>query len=228
MHIRDLTQFLAELSENNNRAWFVMNKPRYDILRAEFLELVTRLIADISKFDPIMASCNPKKALFRINRDMRFSHDKSPYKTHFSASLTASGLKKPSSGGGPAYYFHIDADGQLLIAGGEYMPPSDRLRAIRQRVIEDAAGFSKVLRNKTIKDNYGGLQEEGKLTRPPKGFDADSPHLEYIKLKNFIVWKESSLKKKIPADIGKEVLAGFKDAYPLVSWLRQVPLIIAE
>jgi uncharacterized protein (TIGR02453 family) len=228
MHIRDLTQFLAELSENNNRAWFVMNKPRYDILRAEFLELVTRLIADISKFDPIMAGCNPKKALFRINRDMRFSHDKSPYKTHFSASLTASGLKKPSSGGGPAYYFHIDADGQLLIAGGEYMPPSDRLRAIRQRVIEDAAGFSKVLRNKSIKDNYGGLQEEGKLTRPPKGFDADSPHLEYIKLKNFIVWKESSLKKKIPADIGKEVLAGFKDAYPLVSWLRQVPLIIAE
>jgi len=228
MHIRDLTQFLAELSENNNRAWFVMNKPRYDILRAEFLELVTGLIADISKFDPIMAGCNPKKALFRINRDMRFSHDKSPYKTHFSASLTASGLKKPSSGGGPAYYFHIDADGQLLIAGGEYMPPSDRLRAIRQRVIEDTAGFSKVIRNKTIKDNYGGLQEEGKLTRPPKGFDADSPHLEYIKLKNFIVWKESSLKKKIPADIGKEILVGFKDAYPLVSWLRQVPLIIAE
>jgi len=228
MHIRDLTQYLAELSENNNRAWFVMNKPRYDILRAEFLELVTKLIADISKFDPILASCNPKKALFRINRDMRFSHDKSPYKTHFSASLTASGLKKPSSGGGPAYYFHIDADGQLLIAGGEYMPPSDRLRAIRQHVIADAAGFSKVIKAKSIKDNYGGLQEEGKLTRPPKGFDADSPHIEYVKLKNFIVWKESSIKKKIPADLGKEVLAGFKDAYPLVHWLRQIPLIVPE
>eukprot|EP01037_Dinobryon_pediforme_P030490 gene30490-34596_t len=89
MHIRDLTQFLAELSENNNRAWFVMNKPRYDILRAEFLEVVIKLIADISKFDPAVAGCNPKKALFRINRDMRFSHDKSPYKTHFSASITA-------------------------------------------------------------------------------------------------------------------------------------------
>ncbi|ASU37463.1 TIGR02453 family protein [Herbaspirillum sp. meg3] len=228
MHIRDLTQYLAELSENNNRAWFVMNKPRYDILRAEFLELVTQLIADISKFDPIIASCNPKKALFRINRDMRFSHDKSPYKTHFSASLTASGLKKPSSGGGPAYYFHIDADGQLLIAGGEYMPPSDRLRAIRQTVISDAAGFSKVIKTKSIKDNYGGLQEEGKLTRPPKGFDADSPHIEYVKLKNFIVWKESSIKKKIPADLGKEVLAGFKDAYPLVHWLRQIPLVVPE
>ncbi|WP_034297828.1 DUF2461 domain-containing protein [Herbaspirillum sp. RV1423] len=228
MHIRDLTQYLAELSENNNRAWFVMNKPRYDILRAEFLELVIKLIADISKFDPAIAGCNPKKALFRINRDMRFSHDKSPYKTHFSAALTASGLKKPSSGGGPAYYFHIDADGQLLVAGGEYMPPADRLRAIRRQVIADAAGFSKVLKNKTIKDNYGGLQEEGKLTRPPKGFDADGPHGEYIKLKSFIVWKESSLKKKIPADLGKEVLAGFKDAYPLVNWLRKVPLVVPE
>lgn len=228
MHIRDLTQYLAELAENNNRAWFVMNKPRYDILRAEFLELVIRLIADISKFDPAIAGCNPKKALFRINRDMRFSHDKSPYKTHFSAALTASGLKKPSSGGGPAYYFHIDAAGQLLIAGGEYMPPADRLRAIRRQVIADATGFSKVLKNKTIKDNFGGLQEEGKLTRPPKGFDADSPHAEYIKLKSFIVWKESSLRKKIPTDLGKDVLAGFRDAYPLITWLRQVPLMAEE
>ena len=96
MHLRDLAQFLAELSENNNRAWFVMNKPRYDILRAEFLELVSGLIPQIAAFDPAIAGCNPKKALFRINRDMRFSHDKIPYKTTFSAAITASGLKKPS------------------------------------------------------------------------------------------------------------------------------------
>ncbi|MGZ3158128.1 MAG: DUF2461 domain-containing protein [Burkholderiaceae bacterium] len=222
MHIRDLTQFLAELSENNNRAWFVMNKPRYDILRAEFLELVTKLIADISKFDPAVANCNPKKALFRINRDMRFSHDKSPYKTTFSAAITASGLKKPSQGGGPAYYFHIDADGVLLIAGGEYMPPSDRLRSIRQHVIADAAGFGKLLKNKKLHDAFGGLQEEGKLTRPPKGFEADAPHIEFIKLKSFIAWKETSLKKKIPTDLGKELVTEFKNAYPLITWLRQV------
>jgi uncharacterized protein (TIGR02453 family) len=222
MHVRDLTQFLAELAENNNRAWFVMNKPRYDILRAEFLELVTKLIADISKFDPAVALCNPKKALFRINRDMRFSHDKSPYKTTFSAAITASGLKKPSQGGGPAYYFHIDANGMLLIACGEYMPPSDRLRAIRQHVIADSAGFGKLLKNKKLVEGFGGLQDEGKLSRPPKGFDADSPHIESIKMKSFIAWKEISLKKKIPADLGKELVAEFKNTYPLVTWLRQV------
>lgn len=222
MHTRDLIRFLGELAENNNRAWFVMNKPRYDILRAEFLELVTKLIADISKFDPAVVHCNPKKALFRINRDMRFSRDKSPYKTTFSAAITASGLKKPSSGGGPAYYFHIDADSTLLVAGGEYMPPPDRLRAIRQHVIADAAGFSKVLKNKKLKETYGDLQNEGKLVRPPKGFDTDAPHIEYIKMKSFIVWKETSLKKRLPADLNKELVAGFKDAYPLVAWLRQV------
>jgi uncharacterized protein (TIGR02453 family) len=222
MHIRDLTQFLSELSENNNRAWFVMNKPRYDILREEFLALVMQLIADLRKFDPAIETCNPKKALFRINRDMRFSHDKRPYKTTFSASLTASGLKKPSEGGGPAYYFQIDASGTLFIAGGEYTPPPDRLRAIRLRVIEDAAGFSTLLKNKKMKAAFGDLQQEGKLIRPPKGFDADAPHLDYLKLKSFIVWKTSSIKQNAPEELGKDVLAGFKDAYPLIAWLRDV------
>ena len=221
MHVRDLTQYLAELSENNNRAWFVMNKPRYDILRAEFVELVAGLIQDVVRFDPEIAGCNPKKALFRINRDMRFSHDKSPYKTTFSAAITASGLKKPSQGGGPAYYFHIDHNGMLLAAGGEYMPPADRVRTIRQRIVADAEGFDKVLKNRKLKERYGDLQEEGKLVRPPKGFDADDPHIEYIKNKSFIVWTETSLKPTIPADIGKDIVAAFKDAYPLVAWLRQ-------
>lgn len=219
MHIRDLTQFLAELSENNNRAWFVMNKPRYDILRAEFLELVTQLIRDISKFDPAVAGCNPKKALFRINRDMRFSKEKIPYKTHFSAAINASGLKKPSQGGGPTYYFHIDQTGTLLIAGGEWMPPPDRLRVIRQHVIADKTGFAKLLKNKALVQTYGDLQQEGKLIRPPKGFDVDAPHLEYIKLKSFIVWNEFQIKQV--ADLEKALVSGFKDAYPLISWLRQ-------
>lgn len=221
MHVRDLTQFLAELSKNNNRAWFVMNKPRYDILREEFLALVTRLIADIGKFDGEVADCNPKKALFRINRDMRFSHDKSPYKTTFSASILPNGRKKPSDGGGPAYYFQINAEGILLFAVGEYMPPSDRLRAIRNHVIEDDIGFAKLLKNKKLSAIFGGLQEEGKLTRPPKGFDADVPHIEYVKLKSFIVWTEVALKPTYPEDLKKDLVEGFKAAYPLVTWLRQ-------
>jgi len=222
MHTRDLMQYLAELSENNNRAWFVMNKPRYDILRAEFLELVTALIADIARFDPPIAACNPKKALFRINRDVRFAHDKSPYKTTFSAAITASGMKKPSQGGGPMYYFHIDAEGTLLMAAGEYMPPTDRVRAIRREIVADAKNFGKVVKNKKMLETYGELEQDSKLSRPPKGYDADSPHVEFLKLKDFLVVKRVSIRKKIPADLGKDIAAEFKHALPLVTWLRQV------
>lgn len=220
MHLRDLIQFLAELEENNNRAWFVMNKPRYDILRAEFLDMVTGLIRDISRFDPAVVACNPKKALFRINRDLRFAKDRPPYKTTFSAAITASGLKKPSQGGGPAYYFHINASGQLFTAGGEWRPPADRLREIRQQILADASGLKKLLKNKTLASTYGDLQTEDKLARVPKGFDADSPMADYLKLKSYIVWRQSSVKRLSPDKLPETILADFNALSPLVKWLR--------
>jgi uncharacterized protein (TIGR02453 family) len=220
VHLRELTRFLLELSENNNRAWFVMNKPRYDILRAEFLELVTALIGDIAKFDPAIAACNPKRALFRINRDLRFARNRDPYKTTFSASLTASGLKKPSQGGGPAYYFQVNADGKLLTACGEYLPPADRLRAIREHIVNDAAGFARVLRDKGLNDCFGGLSPEDSLVRPPKGFDAESPHIEQIKLKSFLVWREVNANRLASDKLRAHLLNDFWAGQPLVKWLR--------
>lgn len=223
MHTRDLTRFLAELAENNNRPWFVMNKPRYDILREEFLELVTQLVAGTAKFDKNVANCNPKKALFRINRDIRFANDKSPYKTVFSGAVRPDGRKKPSDGGGPSYYFEVNHEGKLFFAAGEYMPPSHRLRAIRDHVIADPKGFSKAIKDKKLIATFGGLQEGDKLTRPPKGFSAEEPMIEFVKLRHFIVWNEIDLKPAYPTDLAPMVLAAFKDAYPLVNWLRGVP-----
>lgn len=220
MHLRDLTQFLFELEQNNNRAWFVMNKPRYDILRAEFLELVIELVSGITKFDPAIAGCNPKKALFRINRDLRFRPDGDPYKITFSAAMTASGLKKPSEGGGPFYYFQLDGHGNLLTASGEYMPPADRLRAIRQHIVADPTGFNALLKNKSVQSVYGGLQEDNKLVRPPKGFDADALHIEQLKLKSYVVRKRISTSKIMGPDLPALILADFKAALPLVKWLR--------
>ena len=220
MHLRDLVQFLSELEENNNRAWFVMNKPRYDILRAEFLELVTGLIRDITRFDPAVAACNPKKALFRINRDLRFAKDRPPYKTTFSAAITASGLKKPSQGGGPAYYFHINANGHLFTAGGEWRPPADRLREIRQRVVSDPNGLKKVLKHKALHETYGDLQTEDMLARVPKGFDADAPMADYLRLKSYIVWRETSIKRLPPEKLSAKIVEDFSALSPLVKWLR--------
>jgi uncharacterized protein (TIGR02453 family) len=225
MHIQDLTRYLAELTDNNNRAWFVMNKPRYDILREEFLALVTDLITQISKFDPLVLGCNPKKALFRINRDIRFAKDKSPYKTRFSAAIVPGDLKKPSQGGGAAYYFHLDAEGELFFAVGEYMPPADRLKQIRQTIADNGAGLVKILKSKKIKEAYGSFPDEDKLQRPPKGFDPDHPQIELIKLKHFMVWNRIST-KNLKSDMKSELVlktlvTNFKDAYPLVCWLRQ-------
>lgn len=225
MHIRDLIQFLAELSENNNRAWFAMNRPRYDILREEFLALVAGLITEIAVFDPAVAGCDPKQALFRINRDLRFAKDKRPYKTTFSASILPNGRKKPSQGGGPVYYFLINAAGQLHFGVGEYAPPAHRLRAIRKHIVADVQGFGELIEDKKLKlhATFGGLYEEDKLTRPPKGFAADLPHVEYVKLKSLFVWKELVLNPNVPEAVTATLLAGFRDAYALVAWLRGVP-----
>lgn len=222
MHLRDLTRFLAELAENNNRAWFVMNKPRYDILREEFLQMVTQLIRELAKFDPEIAQCDAKKALFRINRDVRFGADKSPYKTTFSASMLPSGRKKPSEGGGPAYYFQIDAHGKLFFACGEYMPPPERLLQIRRHLVNDHEGFSKVLKNKALRQEFGDLQrEEGRvLSRPPKGFAADCPHLEYVKQKDFMVWKEVDLQAGNGEELVAQLAQSYKAAYPFICWMR--------
>jgi uncharacterized protein (TIGR02453 family) len=228
MHLRDLTQFLTELNENNNRPWFIHNKPRYDILREEFETVVTELIAAIARFDPQVVACNPKKAMFRINRDIRFSNDKRPYKTRFSAGITPRDLRRPSAGGGPTYYFHIEGDGTLGIGAGEYLPPPDRLKAIRAKIIDDAAGFAKLRKNKPLHATFGDMETEHKLQRPPKGVDPDHPHVEYLKLKGFFVWTEVKLKLNAPEELVPQLARAYKDALPLVNWLRAVEVAPAE
>jgi len=224
MHLQDLVHYLAELADNNNRAWFVMNKPRYDILREEFLALVTKLIAQIGTFDPLVLDCNPKKALFRINRDVRFAKDKSPYKTTFSAAIVPGNLKKPSQGGGPMYYFQIDAKGNLFFAAGEYIPPADRLKQIRTHVEQDGANLVKLLKDKKLQATFVGLSEDEKLQRPPRGFDPDHPQIELIKLKSYLVRAQVSI-SEFKADRQTEMLiqtlvSAYQDTYKLVCWLR--------
>ena len=217
MNIRELVNYLEGLSENNTRAWFVMNKPSYDILRAEFTQLVGQLIADAARFDPAVDGQDARKALFRINRDIRFSKDKRPYKTHFSAVIAPGGKKDPGS----HYYFHVDHQGKVLVAGGCYMPPPDVLKKIRAHIAADPAGFSRLLRAKGMWSHFGEFADEGKLSRPPKGFAADTPHIEYIKQKSFIVWTETPVKGLDGEGLRKHVADGFKRSLPLIRWLRE-------
>ena len=122
-------QFLNELSENNNREWFQKNKKWYDESREKVLFLTEVVINEIRKFDPDVPLLEPKDCLFRIFRDVRFSHDKSPYKTNFGSFIAKGGRKSSYAG----YYFHIEPSGSF-VGGGIYMPAAEPLKAIRDYI----------------------------------------------------------------------------------------------
>ena len=100
------------------------------------------------------------------------------------------------------------------------MPPADRLKAIRDHILHDEAGFEKLLKDKKLKQFFGELQEEGKLKRPPKGYDADLKHIEYLKLKNFMVWTECPYQGLSSDEVKQTLLNAYQSALPLVHWLR--------
>jgi uncharacterized protein (TIGR02453 family) len=218
MHLPALLQFLKGLEENNNKAWFVMNQPSYVILREEFTALVAEVISGLARVDHSLAGVDPKKALFRIYRDIRFSSDKTPYKTTFSAALAARGRKAQA----PMYYFHIDAAGKLLVAAGCYHPPPAELATIRRAIARAPARLLRITRGRKLVEAFGGLDVSDGLNRPPKGFSIDSPGIEIIKLKSYIVVDEVRLKKSAGPGLGGDITERLAPAYPLVAWLRSV------
>jgi uncharacterized protein (TIGR02453 family) len=218
MHLPALLQFLEGLSENNNKAWFVMNEPSYVILREEFTALVGAVISEAARFDRALAHLEPKKALFRIHRDVRFSNDKTPYKTTFSAALAAHGKKAQS----PMYYFHIDAQGKLLTAAGCYHPSTQSLATIRRAIATEPARLARIARAPKLVAAFGGLDLSDGLSRPPRGFAPDTPGIELIKLKSIIVAHEERLKKTAGPKLASDIAQRFAAAYPLVTWLRSV------
>jgi uncharacterized protein (TIGR02453 family) len=216
MHIKALIEFLSGLEQNNNRPWFAWNKPAYDVLREEFEELVGVLTVRIAKFDRGLGPVDAKKAMFRIYRDTRFSKDKTPYKTHFSAAIR----DRAKRGLEPGYYFHIDHKGMLLAGGGIYQPEPEILARIRRYIAAKPQTLTRLLRNPRFRKTYGGFSEEDALSRPPKGFDPDTPHIETIKLRHFFGMIEINLKKHPPRDLAGDLADYFRDLLPLMEWLR--------
>lgn len=218
MHLPALIDFLAGLEENNNKAWFVMNRPSYDILRSEFIAFVGEVIEAVGRFDPAVADLDPRRALFRINRDLRFSNDKRPYKTHFSAALAATGRKAEA----PMYYFHIDAQGELLLGAGCYHPPPPALARIRAAQAADPRGFTRLIRRPTLVRSFGGLDESEMLARPPKGYAPDDPAVRYLRNRNCIVSRSQSVRRRQAKGLPAEIAGHFRAAHPLVAWLREL------
>lgn len=173
--------FLRDLKQNNHRDWFISQKKRYDAYKKEYLQLATDLLAALQTFDPSLETLEPKDCTFRINRDIRFSADKSPYKTHMG--LWFSGGSKIHNR--PGYYIQIE-DGNAFIAGGLYQPDAAELRKLRREIAFFRDDLEAVLSGPDFQSVFGSLSQENALKTAPKGYEKDHPAIEFLKLKSFV------------------------------------------
>jgi uncharacterized protein (TIGR02453 family) len=207
--------FLQQLKQNNNRDWYHANKSIYNSAKDEFEQVTELLIHEINEFDRSTAGITPKDCIFRIFRDIRFSHDKTPYKTNFGSYMVKGGKKSIHAG----YYLHIEPGGSF-VAGGIYMPPGSWLKAIRQNIYEHIDEFTDILNIPDLKREFGEISGE-KLKKPPVGFPKEFPAIELLKFKSYDLLKnmpDSAFKR---GSILKEICDHFRIMYPFIRFLNE-------
>lgn len=176
-------EFLLELRENNNRDWFHANKKKYDKAKRDFELFVELSIEQIKDIDPDISGLHAKDCIFRIFRDVRFSEDKRPYKTHFGAFLAKNGRKSRYGG----YYIHIEPEGSFL-GGGCYMPAPNVLKAIREEIFHNPLEFKEIITNKEFTSHFPEMYGD-KLKTAPRGYPKDFEHIDLLNFKNYAVGK---------------------------------------
>ena len=214
MIFKDILSFLTQLKENNNKEWFAENKATYQKLHGDFTLFVEMLINEIAQFDKSVAGLDAKKCVFRIYRDVRFSKDKSPYKTNFGGFIVPGGKKSGKAG----YYVHLDPD-QSFIAGGIYSPESDVLMQLRKFIMDNIDEFFEITKDDTFKNYYGDLWGD-KLKNPPKGFPADYQHIDILKFKSYTYFKNFTQEEILNKNFFTEVINGFKILAPFQQFLN--------
>ena len=207
--------FLSNLKLNNDRDWFARNRKAYDEARNNFEVFVQAIIDEIVKFDPIYKGLEAKSCVFRINRDTRFAHDKSIYKTNFGAFMVRGGKKNGDRF--PGYYLHVEPAGSF-IAGGAYMPPAPWLKAIREKIDSHAGELIRIISSKEFGKYFEGLEGE-KVKTAPKGYSRDHPHIELLKFKSLIVERQISDRELTSEGCFDMAVSAFRAMKPLHDFL---------
>lgn len=209
-------KFLKDLTRNNNKPWFDAHRPQYEIAKEDFYSLVEKLIPAIAKFDAPIGQLAVKQCVFRINRDVRFSKNKAPYKSNMACYFNQAGKNGPGGG----YYLHIEP-GKSFAAGGIWVPEPAVLAGIRQEIDYNFADWKKIIENKDFKKTFReGLRNNETLVRPPKGYDENNPAIEFLKMKSFIVSKpftDADLQSK---NLVTAVSGTFSSIKPLIGFLN--------
>jgi len=212
-----ILKFLKDLTKHNDREWFEKNKHRYVQAKTEFEEFIGLALKEFSKFDPTVSHLEPKKLIFRIYRDVRFSKDKKPYKTNMGAGISPNGKLVQE----PGYYIHIEPGNKSFLAGGIYMPDAPNLSKIRQEIDYNLEDLKKILSNRKFTSAYKGFDEFDKLKTMPKGYPKDHAAIEYLKLKSFIVSRTFSDAEVVDKKFLKKIGENAKLIVPLNDFIKQ-------
>jgi len=181
-YIPDILAFLRQLAVNNDRAWFKARKDQYDALRKPWEQDMERLIALIADYFPDVRGLNVKDSVYRIYRDIRFSHDKSPYKTYFSGVIGKGGRHTVQSG----YYVHIGVE-EMMLCGGIWWPEKPILDQLRGLIDAEPEEFLAIVENPAITSQFQWMSQS--LKAVPKGYDKDHPLARYLKMKEYLMVK---------------------------------------
>ncbi|WP_017732814.1 DUF2461 domain-containing protein [Nafulsella turpanensis] len=214
----DTTQildFLSALRENNQKDWMEANKQQYLQAREQFTLLVAAILEELKPFDPSLEGVEAKDCIFRLHRDIRFSADKAPYKTWFSAVMAVGGRKTLEA----VYYLHLQPGNESMLATGLHQPPGEQLKKVRQEIDYNAGELKEIITEKRFQQYFGSIQGE-KLSRAPKGYPVDHPNIEFLKLKSYLAIRKLS-DEEVKSDIlTHEVVETFKAAQPFNEFLN--------
>ena len=212
-------KFLKSLKKNNNKPLFDENREKYESARANFQEFITGLLQNMAAFDPEMKDFEAKKCMFRINRDIRFSKNKTPYKINISAHFNKGGKKSVHAG----YYFHLQPGGNSFIGGGLWMPEAAELKKLRQEIDYCFPEFKKIVHASAFQTQYGALERDEKqmLVNVPRGYEKENPAADLLKMKSFVATKNISDSDILRSDLNKEVTQAFKALMPLIKFINR-------
>ena len=212
--MKQVLRFLRSLSLHNDKVWFEAHKADYLKAKATVSDLAARLIEGIRSFDETIGPLSVSDCTYRIYRDVRFSKDKSPYKTHMGIFVNRGGKKSGYSG----YYFHIDGNGDHMLAVGNYFTEPRVLKVLREDILLGGGDFRSIL------DNTAPglvLDTSESLKKVPKGFPVDSPDAEFFKLKNFCLVKNLDDGFILSPDLAERVLAVFQTGKPFLDYVNR-------
>jgi uncharacterized protein (TIGR02453 family) len=211
--------FLKTLKKNNNKIWFDTNREKYNSAKNNFDEFVALLLEEMILFDEDLKDLSSKNCTFRINRDIRFSKDKTPYKINLSASFNKGGKKSINAG----YYFHLQPGGNSFVGGGLWMPEANELKNLRQEIDYCFADFKKIINATSFKKHYCQLEKDEKqmLVSIPKGYEKENPAADFLRMKSFIATKNLSDEEIVSSNLVKQTTDAFKALMPLIKFINR-------